>query len=114
MGIRRGMPCLRAIAQLLLGCLRKTDLLARYGGEEFAVLLPETRAEGANVIAERVRASVGGAALEIDGLKIAVTVSVGLASTAADDELDQTMLLKRADLALYRAKAAGRDRVEVG
>lgn len=108
-----GDAVLRAIAQLLLGCLRKTDVLARYGGEEFAVLLPETRGEGANVIAERVRASVGGAALEIDGQKIRVTISVGVASTGVDDELDQTMLLKRADLALYRAKAAGRNRVEV-
>ena len=100
------------VAHLLLSSLRKTDLLARYGGEEFAVLLPETRMEGALVIAERIRRIVGTHAVEADGECISISVSVGVASHANDSEVDAEILLKKADLALYRAKTAGRDRVE--
>ena len=100
------------VAHLLLSSLRKTDLLARYGGEEFAVLLPETRMEGALVIAERIRRIVGRNTVEAGGESISVSVSVGVASHANDSEVDAEILLKKADLALYRAKTAGRDRVE--
>jgi diguanylate cyclase (GGDEF)-like protein len=108
-----GDAVLRAISQRLSNCLRKTDLLARYGGEEFAVLLPETRGEGASIIAERIRTAMNLEPMEIEGLKIPVSVSVGVASHTSDKEVDPAILLKKADLALYRAKAAGRNRVEV-
>jgi diguanylate cyclase (GGDEF)-like protein len=109
-----GDVALRIVAQLLLLSLRKTDLLARYGGEEFAVLLPETSAEGAMVIAERVRQTVCQKPFSADGCQLQVTVSIGVASN--DDEFEATpeILLKKADLALYQAKASGRNRVEVG
>jgi len=108
-----GDAVLVAVAKRLLVTLRKTDLLARYGGEEFSVLLPETPCEGAGVIAERLRLAIGEAPVEVDGVPIALTVSVGVASHAGEGEPDPLLLLKKADLALYRAKTAGRDRVEV-
>jgi diguanylate cyclase (GGDEF)-like protein len=109
-----GDAVLRIVAQLLLLCLRKTDLLARYGGEEFAVLLPETPIEGAEVIAERIRQTICQKPIVAEGFPIQVSVSVGLASHADEREATPEILLKKADLALYRAKASGRNRVEVG
>ena len=100
---------LQAVAEGMLVALRKTDLLARYGGEEFAVLLPETAAEGAEVIAERLRVEAGRMPVRVDGNLIPVKVSVGVATHAAEEVADAGVLLKRADLALYRAKASGRN-----
>jgi diguanylate cyclase (GGDEF)-like protein len=103
---------LKNVAQLLLVTLRKTDVLARYGGEEFAVLLPETRSEGAQIIAERIRITVCDNPIEVDEELIHTSISVGITSHANGDA-DPQLLLKRADLALYRAKGVGRNRVEI-
>lgn len=108
-----GDAVLRIVSQLLLLCLRKTDLLARYGGEEFSVLLPETPLEGAQLIAERIRETVCQQPIVAEGCHVRVSVSVGIASHAEDEEAVPELLLKNADLALYRAKASGRNRVEV-
>ena len=108
-----GDAVLRIVAQLLLLSLRKTDLLARYGGEEFAVLLPETSLAGAEVIAERIRQTICQKPIVAEGASIQVSVSVGLASHTDEQEATPEILLKKADLALYRAKASGRNRVEV-
>jgi diguanylate cyclase (GGDEF)-like protein len=109
-----GDAALRIVAQLLLMSLRKTDLLARYGGEEFAVLLPETRIEGAMVIAERIRLAVCEKPIVAEGCDIQMTVSIGIGSHADALEAKPDILLKKADLALYRAKALGRNRTEIG
>jgi diguanylate cyclase (GGDEF)-like protein len=107
-----GDAALRIVAQLLLLSLRKTDLLARYGGEEFAVLLPETPIEGAIVIAERIRQTVCQQPFAADGCQLHVSVSIGVASHRSEHEATPEILLKKADLALYQAKGAGRNRVE--
>lgn len=104
-----GDVVLQALAERMLLCLRKTDLLARYGGEEFAVLLPEAHADGAWVIAERLRAEVRHKPIDVEGIEIPITVSVGIASHVSDEEADPGVLLKLADLGLYQAKAAGRN-----
>jgi diguanylate cyclase (GGDEF)-like protein len=109
-----GDTVLRIIAQLLLLSLRKTDLLARYGGEEFSVLLPETRLEGAKVIAERIRSAICEKPILAEGYEVTLSISVGVASHSDPQEPNPEVLLKRADLALYRAKALGRNRVEAG
>ena len=85
--------------------LRHADRLGRYGGEEFIMLLPETEAPAALLVAERMREAVarGGAC----------TASIGVSSLQAGDR-DLDALLARADAALYRAKAQGRNRVEPG
>ena len=86
-------------------------LVARFGGEEFGVVLPGLAAEAARAVAERLRERV----LFLDlrgGQPGAATISIGVATWAAGDA-DPAVLVRRADRALYRAKSAGRNRVEV-
>lgn len=109
-----GDDCLRRIGAVLRSvCMRASDLAARYGGEEFAVILPETSAAEAGVLAERIRLAI--AALHIthpDPLVAQhVTASIGVA-TAFVASLDSAVaLVTLADEQLYRAKAAGRNQV---
>lgn len=113
-GHASGDEVLRSIPQVAKDCVRRADVLARYGGEEFVVLLPLTGAGDAAEVAERLRAAVE--ALHIpatDGAVLRVTVSVGVA-TRQPQTPSLSALLKAADEALYRAKAAGRNRVESG
>ncbi|RVD47550.1 diguanylate cyclase, partial [Mesorhizobium sp. M8A.F.Ca.ET.023.02.2.1] len=92
---------------------RPADAAARYGGEEFALILPETDARGAFVIAENLRSKVRDLALGHAGSeKGIVTVSIGVGTfDAGGGAMEIADLLNRADEALYGAKAAGRDRV---
>jgi len=112
-----GDQVLRETARRLMDTIRKADVPIRYGGEEFLVILPQTREEDLAAVGERLRAAVGAAPVRVvlPGnvvLEIAVSVSVGLASYRGEgDEADA--LIARADQALYRAKAGGRNRVEV-
>jgi len=94
--------------------LREYDVAGRFGGEEFVMLLPQTRAPDALRIAERVRAHV--ARLPITGPggeRIPVTASIGVAALDAGSSRQLTELLAAADAALYRAKASGRDQVQM-
>jgi len=109
-----GDEVLRGIADEMTGVLRKYDLAGRFGGEEFVMLLPQTRAVDALRIAERVRAHI--ARLPIvspGGEPVAVTVSIGVAALDAGSNRELTELLAAADAALYRAKASGRDQVQM-
>ncbi|KAB0677196.1 GGDEF domain-containing protein [Aureimonas leprariae] len=113
-----GDSCLKAIAGALDRALtRPGDCVARYGGEEFALLLTDTGPAGALVIAERVRQAVLmlGIAHKASRTLPLVSVSVGVATEASetDEAADAVRLLDRADRALYRAKTAGRNRVEM-
>ena len=109
-GHESGNKMLRQMARLVLAELRYTDVLARYGGDEFVVLLPETPAKGALDVAERIRDAVGSLPLDLDGRRVACTVSIGLAALPGDGTtLDA--LMARADRAMYQAKQAGRNRV---
>jgi diguanylate cyclase (GGDEF)-like protein len=106
-----GDSALRLLGCLLPSVLRVNDLAGRIGGEEFCVLLPEVGGESAVEVAERLRAGFAEASEAEPGLSRRVTLSVGAAEMRATDK-DLEALLLRADQALYRAKAAGRDRVE--
>ncbi len=108
-----GDAVLVALGKAIARSLRPTDLAARYGGEEFVVMLPDTDRVGARVVAERLRKAIQQARITSpDGEVLpAVTLSVG-AAQLADSDGDAMALLDRADAALYRAKQAGRDRVE--
>jgi len=105
-----GDSALKFCAQQISARLRAIDTCSRLGGEEFAVLLPGTDLGGARVIAERLRASLEAATMELDGQPLRMTVSIGAAQLRPTDA-DADAALRRADAALYRAKSEGRNRV---
>ena len=108
-GHQIGDRCLRDVATLMDSIVQRAgDQVARYGGEEFAAILPETDAEGAASIAERMRQAVE--ELETDGGR--VTVSFGVATIVASDRSSADALVAAADSALYDAKRAGRNLVK--
>ncbi len=111
-GHAAGDAVLRCLAERMTELLRASDVAVRYGGEEFALLLPQTAVAEAAVLAERLRAHLAARPVEVAGVDVPVevTVSIGVAELAADE--DGTGLLDGADRALYRAKAGGRNRVE--
>ncbi len=105
-----GDDVIRAFADVLQDNVRGIDTAARYGGEEFAVLLPETTTEGAERVAERIRGAMAERAIETyPGAVVTVTASFGIA--AYPGEPTQEALIAAADAALYRAKAAGKNKV---
>jgi diguanylate cyclase (GGDEF)-like protein len=109
-GHARGDGVLRAFADRVRDKTRRSDLLVRRGGEEFVLVLPATDAARALALAERIRCAIGGEPMPVgDGATVVQTVSAGVATWDGVESAEA--LLHRADLALYRAKRAGRDRV---
>ena len=107
-----GDHCLKSIAETAGACLRRpADLIARYGGEEFAVILPETGSAGALALAEEIRQAAERMELRGDDNSPSrnVTLSLGIACWEPGDETTLSRLIAKADLALYRAKAGGRN-----
>ena len=105
-----GDAVLRAVARCVRTAVREFDIVARYGGEEFAVILPETGTAAAREVAERVRRAVAATPFPVgDGRQSRVTVSIGVSTTAANASPSQ--LVEHADVALYRSKDGGRNRV---
>lgn len=107
-----GDACLRHAAERMQQCLRGGDLLARFGGEEFVAILSDTDLAGANELAERLRGDLARHPCRHKHQDIALSLSIGVCSSQAGAELSAELLLQRADHALYRAKAGGRNRVE--
>lgn len=106
-----GEEVLSALGAVLRGSMRREDVVARFGGDEFCLLLPDTDVEGAMVFVERLRETVAATALLPGEDPLYRTASFGLAPLRIQDDVDG--LLVRADIALRRAKAAGRDRLAV-
>lgn len=111
-GHAAGDAVLAHVAGLLRAGARSGDVPARLGGEEFAVLLPDTDPTGAHPVAERLLATLREARVAVEGGEVAVTASVGVAAWRPG-EANLSPALRRADRAMYRAKAGGRDRVVV-
>ncbi|HWH88808.1 MAG TPA: diguanylate cyclase [Pseudomonas sp.] len=107
-----GDKVLKIISTVLRKRLRGSDFIARFGGEEFVLLLPATPpAVGAKLL-ESLRAAIQACPFHFKGERVTITISMGLASFRAGEHSD--LVLKRADQALYRAKNAGRNRIELG
>jgi diguanylate cyclase (GGDEF)-like protein len=105
-----GDQVIRAIANVLVATKREGDVAARVGGEEFALMLPETTEAAATQMAERLREQLRLSPPIVDGERLPVTLSIGVAgATAKTPNID--ILLACADQALYQDKGAGRDRV---
>jgi diguanylate cyclase (GGDEF)-like protein len=99
-----------AVGDVAASIMRDSDFVGRYGGEEFVVLLPKTGVEGAVVVAEMLRAAIQ--AVRVASVDRALSASFGIA-VIPDHAGDAGSLLRSADRALYAAKRAGRNRVEV-
>jgi len=104
-----GDAVLRELAQRVSGVVRKQDVFCRFGGEEFAMLLPCTPLDDAMYVAEKIRSTIGAMPVEVYGMDVCVTASVGAAS-ARRDAPDHCGMVNEADAALYRAKRLGRNR----
>jgi diguanylate cyclase (GGDEF)-like protein len=109
-GHARGDRVIQALATVCLATKRDADVAARLGGEEFALLLPETTDSAATQFAERLRQQIRDCAPIVEGEKLPITVSIGIAGASMTTSGFQS-LLSNADQALYEAKRSGRNRV---
>ncbi len=111
-GHQTGDAILKALAGTILAGIRAIDIAARYGGEEFAVILPETKPDGAKIVADRLRAQVESQGfVDPAGRRIPYSVSIGMAVFPGDAD-GRERLIEAADKALYHAKSAGRNTVK--
>ncbi len=104
-----GDAVLSRIAKVLLRCVRDIDIISRYGGEEFAVILPETDEKAARVVAERIRSETENEQIKIGDKTLQCTLSIGIACCPAHATVVRE-IVEKADTALYRAKALGKNR----
>jgi len=111
-GHQMGDEMLKRVARVAAERLRAADVLARYGGEEFIVLLPGSTVQQAAVAAESIREAIAGDRIETHTARVVATISVGIADALPDQDTLYE-LIQRADRALYRAKAKGRNCTEV-
>ena len=109
-GHTAGSRLIKTIARSIRDCVRTSDVLARYGGDEFVIMMSHTSTEHARTAAERIRAAIHNTSFDMRGERISSTVSIGIASFPECVE-DAADVLDKADVALYRSKQAGRDRV---
>lgn len=107
-----GDKVLKIIAGVLRNRLRGTDFIARFGGEEFVLLLPDTTPATGLKLLEHLRASIEACPFHFKGEPVTITLSIGFTAFRSGEHSD--LVLKRADQALYRAKHAGRNRMESG
>jgi diguanylate cyclase (GGDEF)-like protein len=107
-----GDAVLRLSTRRMAVLLRSYDYIGRYGGEEFIIVLPGCDRESATAFAERLRLCIGGEPMDIPEGKLSVTISLGVATSTPDKRYDVDALIQIADLAMYRAKGNGRNRVE--
>jgi len=110
-GHNAGDQVLKEIAKIIQSCMRNIDTIARWGGEEFIALLPETGKPNALQAAQRILEAISGH--KFSGIPNKITVSIGVASVPEPSVDTAEKLIHAADLALYEAKAKGRNRIEV-
>jgi diguanylate cyclase len=107
-----GDKVLKIIADELSKRLRKTDFMARFGGEEFTLLIPSTPLAGAEQLLETLRTAIEACPFHFKGERVTITLSAGVSAFVSGERAE--VVFERADQALYRAKRAGRNRIEIG
>lgn len=112
LGQAAGEAMLRLFSALLHDELRKVDIAGRFAGDDFAVLMPQADLDAAMLLAERIRAKVAATMVSIGDRQVAMSVSIGIAAMHLNDG-SSARVLEYAEAALHRAKAVGRNRVEV-
>jgi diguanylate cyclase (GGDEF)-like protein len=109
-----GDKCIVAVAKMIKSLLRRsTDVGCRYGGEEFCLILPETDDKGALALAQEICQSLRGQRIFADELAIDLTVSCGVTTYQQEKNVTPEAIFASADKALYKAKQAGRDQVQI-
>lgn len=111
-GHQTGDSVLRSVADAIKDAARDADICCRYGGEEFAVILPDTRAKNAEVLAQRIHKHIAKVSCKQPSGRIPITVSIGVSCANRDSNIHPTQLIEEADQALYLAKENGRNRTE--
>jgi diguanylate cyclase (GGDEF)-like protein len=111
-GHQTGDSVLRSVADAIHSSARNADICCRYGGEEFAVILPDTKANNAEVLAERIHKQVAKVSRKQPAGRMPITVSIGISCANRDTNIHPAQLIEEADQALYLAKANGRNRTE--
>jgi diguanylate cyclase (GGDEF)-like protein len=107
-----GDQVLMAVSRTAEKAVRKSDILSRYGGEEFAVILPETNFAAAKEVAERIRSDIERMSIEMNGITIKLSVSVGYTCYRHVSNIkEKGAIISMADKALYTAKQSGRNMV---
>ena len=109
-GHATGDDVLRTVAQTIQRTVRRSDVVGRIGGEEFSIFLPNTEVSGAQHLAEALRASIENISIEVDGVRLKITASIGVASQRFEQDNIQ-VIQQHADQAMYEAKRGGRNRV---
>ncbi|MEA3543762.1 MAG: diguanylate cyclase [Thermodesulfobacteriota bacterium] len=112
-GHQTGDSVLRAVADAIKYSARDADICCRYGGEEFAVILPDTNANNAEVLAERIHEQVARVSATRPSEQRPITVSIGVSCASQNRNIHPTQLIEEADQALYLAKGNGRNRTEI-
>ena len=110
LGHAAGDDALRKLADCMKSQKRATDILTRYGGDEFVIIMPETKAKDAVILLERIRAKTQEIKVVED---LTMTISCGIAQSLSEPADSSREVMRRADLALYEAKSAGRNRVKI-
>ena len=112
-GHQSGDQCLKVVSTEIYRLVKRPpDLACRYGGEELAVVLPETKLDGAQILADRIRTHIEALWIETSEGRIQVTASIGVSACLPSAETSTSGLIEQTDQALYRAKEKGRNRVE--
>jgi diguanylate cyclase (GGDEF)-like protein len=109
-GHAAGSRLIQVVSNSLKNCVRSSDVLARFGGDEFVVMLNHAGNGSARLTAERIRAAIADTSFDVNGQQVSTTASIGIASFP-DDVSDAGSVLDKADIALYKSKKTGRNKV---